>query len=214
MLTLPLAMPRFRGADEALYGRAAGMDERFDVYRGSECVLRDASLRQAAELLNIEMLDLALTTLNYGRCMVGVYSAVPSEDAHQAMSVFQERILQNLADFADRFECIRALYLFGGVARGETEAADDIDIYVDFAEGFENSAALSRSYEQFQAQCAEWAEQQRSLIDRKVSFHHPSLRAPKDEAWDVIQQHALNAPHCIRKAIMVATPPRPPRPRP
>jgi len=37
---------------------AAGMSERFDVYRGGECVLRGASLRQAAELLNIETIDL------------------------------------------------------------------------------------------------------------------------------------------------------------
>jgi hypothetical protein len=60
--------------------RAAGMDERFDVYRGGECVMRGVSLRQAAELLNIEMFDLAETILKYGRCVVGEFSAAPSED--------------------------------------------------------------------------------------------------------------------------------------
>jgi len=55
------------------------MDERFDLYRGGECVMRGASLRQAAELLNIDMLDLALTMLKYGRCVVGEFRAVPSE---------------------------------------------------------------------------------------------------------------------------------------
>jgi hypothetical protein len=54
------------------------MDERFDVYRGGECVMRGASLKQAAELLDIEMLDLAATILEYGRCFVGEFSAVPS----------------------------------------------------------------------------------------------------------------------------------------
>jgi len=56
------------------------MNERFDVYRGGECVLRGASLRQAAELLNVETIDLALTVLDYGRCVVGELRAVPSED--------------------------------------------------------------------------------------------------------------------------------------
>jgi hypothetical protein len=59
---------------------AAAMDERFDLYRGGECVMRGASLRQAAELLNIEMFDLAETILRYGRCVVGEFTAVPSED--------------------------------------------------------------------------------------------------------------------------------------
>jgi hypothetical protein len=57
------------------------MDERFDLYRGSECVMRGASLQQAAELLNIEVFDLAATILEYGRCAVGEFSAVPSRDS-------------------------------------------------------------------------------------------------------------------------------------
>ena len=60
--------------------RAGGMDERFDLYRGGECVRRGASLREAAELLNIDVLDLALTVLQYRRCVVGEFSAVPTED--------------------------------------------------------------------------------------------------------------------------------------
>jgi hypothetical protein len=64
------------------------MDERFDLYRGGECVLRGASLRQAAELLNIEMFELAMTVLEYGRCVVGEFSAVPSENGpHQSDTV-------------------------------------------------------------------------------------------------------------------------------
>ena len=57
------------------------MDERFDVYRGGACVMRGASLRQAAELLNIEMFELAATVLEYGSCVVGEFSAVPSKDS-------------------------------------------------------------------------------------------------------------------------------------
>jgi hypothetical protein len=43
--------------------------------------LRGASLRQAAELLHIEMFDLAEAILKYGSCAVGEFSAVPSEDS-------------------------------------------------------------------------------------------------------------------------------------
>jgi hypothetical protein len=56
------------------------MDERFDLYRGGECVRRGASLREAAELLKIDALDLALTVVKYGHCAVGEFSAVPTEN--------------------------------------------------------------------------------------------------------------------------------------
>jgi hypothetical protein len=56
------------------------MNERCDVYRGDKYVMHGASLRQAAELLNIEMFDLAVTILKHGCCMVGEFSAVPSEE--------------------------------------------------------------------------------------------------------------------------------------
>jgi hypothetical protein len=35
------------------------MDQRCDVFRGDECVIRGASLQQAAKLLNIDMFELA-----------------------------------------------------------------------------------------------------------------------------------------------------------
>ena len=60
--------------------KTAEMDELCDVYRGDECVMLGASLLQAAELLNIEMFDLAVTILKHGRCLVGEFKAVPSED--------------------------------------------------------------------------------------------------------------------------------------
>jgi hypothetical protein len=60
------------------------MNERCDVYRGNECVIHGASLRQAAELLNIDMFDLAVTILKHGRCMVGEFSAVPSQETEPA----------------------------------------------------------------------------------------------------------------------------------
>jgi hypothetical protein len=46
------------------------MNERCDVYLADERVMHGASLRQAADLLNIEMFDLAVTILRDGRCMV------------------------------------------------------------------------------------------------------------------------------------------------
>jgi hypothetical protein len=60
------------------------MDERFDVYRGGECVQRGASLREAAELLGIDMLELATTVLEYGSCMIGELRAVPCKDGESS----------------------------------------------------------------------------------------------------------------------------------
>jgi len=62
------------------------MEQRFDVYRGGECVMRGASLQQAAELLSIDILDLAETILVYGRCYVGELSAVPIENKRPALA--------------------------------------------------------------------------------------------------------------------------------
>jgi hypothetical protein len=61
------------------------MEERFDLYRGGECVRRGASLREAAELLKIDSLDLALTVLKYECCVVGEFRAVPSKDWYQSI---------------------------------------------------------------------------------------------------------------------------------
>ena len=60
------------------------MDERFDLYRGGECVMRGASLQQAAELLNIDILDLATSILHYGHCAVGEFRAVPHQEAPES----------------------------------------------------------------------------------------------------------------------------------
>ena len=56
------------------------MNECIDLYRRGQCVIRGASLQQAAELLNVEIFDLAVTILKNGRCVVGEFRAVPSED--------------------------------------------------------------------------------------------------------------------------------------
>jgi hypothetical protein len=55
-----------------------------DVYRGDECMIRGASLQQAAQLLNIDMFELAVTILKYERCKVGEFSVVPSAAAQDA----------------------------------------------------------------------------------------------------------------------------------
>ena len=58
-----------------------------DVFRGDQCVIRGASLQQAAKLLNIDMFELAVTILKYERCMVGEFSVVPSEDAQDQEAI-------------------------------------------------------------------------------------------------------------------------------
>lgn len=61
------------------------MDERIDLFLRDQCVLRGASLQQAAKVLNVEMFDLAVTILKNGRYVVGDFWAVPSEERlHQS----------------------------------------------------------------------------------------------------------------------------------
>jgi len=61
------------------------MEEGFDLFRGDECVRRGASLREAADLLKIDSVDLALTIMKYERCVVGEFRAVPSQASPQSI---------------------------------------------------------------------------------------------------------------------------------
>jgi hypothetical protein len=61
------------------------MEECFDLFRGDECVSRGASLREAADLLKIDSLELALTVIKYERCVVGEFRAVPSNASPQSI---------------------------------------------------------------------------------------------------------------------------------
>jgi hypothetical protein len=45
-----------------------------------------ASLREAAELIGIEMIELATTVLEYGSCMIGEFRAVPSGEMTEGSS--------------------------------------------------------------------------------------------------------------------------------
>jgi predicted nucleotidyltransferase len=44
----------------------------------------------------------------------------------------QETALRTIADWADRFECVKGVVLYGSVARGDERADSDLDVDLEF----------------------------------------------------------------------------------
>ena len=75
------------------------------------------------------------------------------------MNVFQERILEHVAALADEHRCIKAIYIFGSVARSETANCNDVDLSVDYFDIAEMARDYRKgaTYAKFQATFEDWA---------------------------------------------------------
>jgi predicted nucleotidyltransferase len=120
------------------------------------------------------------------------------------INIFQQRVLDVVAEFAGRFDCIKALYVFGSVARGETSIANDIDICVEY--GPQTAAHFSDSFTAFQGAFEDWAVAVTELFGRPVRFHNIYLSDPKDAAWDAVMAAARVPAAAHGKAVLAATP--------
>lgn len=123
------------------------------------------------------------------------------------MNDFQRRILEHAAEFADRYECVTAIYLFGSVARGETERAGDIDLAVDYL-SLEDAAKIVESYEKIQSEFTDWAKAASILFGKPVKFSRIYIDEFGDE-WDVVKEASKSPTAKIGKAMLLVTPPKP-----
>jgi predicted nucleotidyltransferase len=118
----------------------------------------------------------------------------------------QISVLKIVADWADRFICIRNIFVFGSFARGE-QSPDDIDIAVEYTEDVFKRAAV-QCYTDVNA-CSMDLERALSKVV-PVPVGWTGLLALTDgydgTAWAAIHEGRLI--HRCRKAQMIWTKPR------
>lgn len=121
------------------------------------------------------------------------------------MNVFQESLMHAVNEFAQRYRCVRRIFIFGSVAKGETEKANDIDISIDYHSD-ENIVAIDMAI--FQADVFDWKDEVLPpLFNRPVGLTHPywNDRLDPDEVWHTVRNAPVIA--TVGKAVMVLTPP-------
>lgn len=123
------------------------------------------------------------------------------------LTVQQIEVLKTVALWANRFSCIRRVYIFGSFARGAPDPRD-IDIAIDYTEDVIKQTALD-CYTDVNAQSADLEQSLRGIVSVHVGWTGLSvLRDGYDQkAWASI--HAGNLVHCCGKAQMIWTEPKP-----
>jgi predicted nucleotidyltransferase len=120
------------------------------------------------------------------------------------MNVFQERALEIVAKFADRFDCLKSLYLFGSVARGETAEAEDVDVAAEFKPM--KDLVHGDDFQAFQSAFEDWQYEASVPLSRPVRFSYAYIDGRDDDCWRAIESAARNPVARVGKALMVATP--------
>jgi len=121
----------------------------------------------------------------------------------------QRTILEEMNAFAENFPAIKALYLFGSIARGDDVATSDIDIAVDWVDDVQTNQEMIVSYCQFQPAGLIWGDALAAVMLKPVCFIRHNIDTLDDPAWPAIQEGARNPLARVGKAIMVWTPLKP-----
>lgn len=121
----------------------------------------------------------------------------------------QRKVLEEMNAFAQFYPAIKALYLFGSVARGDYRRESDIDLCIEWAEGFQTEHGLMISYIDFQPEGLKWGNKLAARLGRPVNFHRHNIDVLDDEAWSAVQEGAKSPLARVGKALMVWTPPKP-----
>ena len=117
----------------------------------------------------------------------------------------QSEVLEHVAAFAARFDCLEAIYIFGSVARGDFSAASDIDLAVHYRADMGRSSDLTESYTQFQSQQEEWTHAASERFGMPVKFARLYATDRDDDTWFEILRAAEKPVARLGKAILAAT---------
>ena|SRR5215467_1599076 len=120
----------------------------------------------------------------------------------------QTQVLKTVAQWADRFTCIRKIHVFGSFARGE-EKCSDIDIAVDYTDEVRELKAV-QCYTEVNISSADLEETLRKIVSVQVGWTGLDvLRTQKydHKAWEAIKSGRVT--QCCGKAQLVWTEPKP-----
>jgi predicted nucleotidyltransferase len=118
----------------------------------------------------------------------------------------QIEVLKIVAEWADRFPCIRNIYVFGSFARG-LELPHDLDIAVDYSEDVAKRTAL-KCYSDVNTSSTDLEQSLSRIVSVGVGWTGLAVLADgyDQKAWMAI--HAGKVVYCCGKAQMIWTEPR------
>jgi predicted nucleotidyltransferase len=119
------------------------------------------------------------------------------------MAELQRAILEECAEWVEPHPCVKAVYVFGSIARGDYRADSDVDIYVETAiTGHE----MVQDFTDFHEGADGFAILLGGKIGRDVHVHGMVLSEPTDHAWPAIQAASRTPVAQLGKAMLSATP--------
>src|SRR5262245_39870842 len=128
------------------------------------------------------------------------------------ISAEQQKVLEIVSAWANRYACIKTVTIFGSVARGDARPDSDLDLYVGLVDHLASDRTLVEAYTQFQTDIKQSKCDLAALTGRQVSPHGGLVRDWRGEdgavAW--IRDGTVIAQ--LGKAIIVATQRKPLKP--
>lgn len=117
----------------------------------------------------------------------------------------QIRVLKTIAEWADRFTCIRKIHVFGSFARGEQFS--DIDIAVEYT----SKDPPLECYTAVNTCSGELEEALSEVVPASIGWTNIAVKHPHQgydlKAWDAINSGKVI--QCCQKAQLVWTKPKP-----
>jgi predicted nucleotidyltransferase len=118
------------------------------------------------------------------------------------------RILDLLAPCTEKIRCLKAIYVFGSLARGDAHSGSDLDLMFEYIDNLELDNEAMKSFTHFQRHIEVRKILLGEIIGRPVSRHGAvhDYRG-EDGAWPAIRDAARH-PVVTRGKIIVAATPR------
>jgi predicted nucleotidyltransferase len=129
---------------------------------------------------------------------------VPAGPSQQMTNDLQKHALRLLSDFAEHFPCIKAVHLFGSVARGSTDDANDIDLFFEYADDMRFSTAQVAAFSNFQAELEQWLLSATRALGKPGKPCCTFYGQCDEDIWQAIKATPPTA--SLGKAFIVPTP--------
>lgn len=112
-----------------------------------------------------------------------------------------------LAPCAESYICLKAVYVFGSVARGDAHPGSDLDLAFEYIGELERDNEAMESFSDFQKHIEGRKKLLGRIIGRPVSPHRAvhDYRG-EDGAWPAIQEAARHPVARLGKVTVAATP--------
>ena len=135
---------------------------------------------------------------------------VAQAGAQRMTNELQECALQMLSEFAERFLCIKAVLLFGSVAIGPTDEANDVDVFFEYADDMKFSTAQVAAFTDLQGELELWLLLATETLGKPVKPCCTYYGQRDEDIWQAIKDtpptaslgKAFNRAHAPSRKVM------------